>query len=328
MVIVTGSNISFQYGLETAWGTAVARDTAIGRIVSGNININNNPTRIRGAGAGRTPDATLYGPLDATFNFTQQFHDPQLLKLAIGPRTGSGTSGDPYVLTEASVMSSSGLPPFTLEKSSNSSSDEELALEGCVVNTCTLSFSNTSQPITLSMDGIGETSTDSTASTSYTEPSTTPWTDYQLTVAWGSSPTTIGRVVNGNVTISNNLITNRVTGSRFIQAPELGVLDYSFSLTVLMSETSYQTLKTSLYGGSTSPSTGVSDAKFATTDELKLTLSEGASSGDRNVTIHLDECVLNSVSEPVNGGSSLILVSFNGMAHKGKNNTPVQWWTA
>jgi hypothetical protein len=326
MVIVKNFNTSIMWKAESVYGTGVQPDTAVGRVNTANFNLNNNPIKVRNAGSGRNVNATLYGPFDASFSWDAELHDFDIFKLIVGPKAGSGTAGSHYTYTESNVVATSGIPFVTIEKGSNDTTDEDSTMVGCVVDTCTINFV-VGATAKYTMSGVGRTTTADTTAATYTEPSTLPWVFHQITVAWGATPTAIGRVNNGSITINNNLVKYRECGDRFIKQPEPGVRDYLFSLNVIMSETSYQTLRTSFYGASGAPVTGVTSAAFVTTDELKLTFSEGTASGNRNATVWLDECVIDNMSEPVNNGSGLVQVTFNGHAHLGKGNIPIEQWT-
>lgn len=327
MVVVKPFNYGGLYGLESTYGTAVTASTSIGRLQSVNVTVNNAPIKLRGLGSGPNVKDSLFGPLDVRFSWEQELHDADIFKLAVGPKTGAGTSGSPYVMTEASAVSTTQLPFFTFEGSSNDTTDEGVILEGCVIESfqCTFAMNATAR---VSFNGVAESMSNVSSSQTYTEATTKPFVFHQITVKWGATPTALGRVVSGQVGMNNNLVVYRGLGSRFIVQPELGLRDYTFTLTVYMSETSYETLRTSFYGGTSTPNTGVASAAFPTTDKLHILASEGSSTGNRNIQFQLDEAVIDSMSQPAAVGSGLVQVTFNGHAHKGISNQPVSYWTA
>lgn len=328
MVIVKNFNTSLQWKAEANYGTAVTPDTAIGRVNSATFNLNNNPIKVRNLGAGRDVVSSLYGPFDATWNFDAELHDFSIFKLVIGATVeGNGSTATPYKIPDAATVSTTGIPFFTLEKGSNDTTDEDTTLVSCVADTFTINFA-VGATAKYSMSGVAKTSTADTTAQAYTEPTTSPWVFHQINLAWGSVPTAIARVQNGSVTMNNNLVKYRELGDRFIKQPEPGIRDYTFSLNVIMSESSYQTLRTSFLGASGAPVTGITAAAFVLTDELKITFSEGSASTNRNATVWLDECVIDNMSEPVSNGNGLVQVSFNGHAHKSKGGYLINYWTA
>jgi hypothetical protein len=326
MVVTKPYQVGVQYALESTWGTAVVVDTPFGRVRSAAINFSNNKIPVQGAGAGRNKTNQLFGNFDVNWNVDQDLHVGTHLQLGVGKQSGSGTNGDPYDIDEQTTISSTTYLPFTLEVAGDNATDEGQIAEGCVCNQMVFDFA-VGATVKVRYSGVAETVTSVGTPVSFTEPTTLPFIASQITVDWGSSPTTIGRVTSGQVTINQNLVTNRTLGSRFINQPELGQTEYGFTLTVLMSDSSYETLRTSAYGGGAAPDTGISNSGFPVTDELHIDISEGSSSGDRTISIELDECVIDSVSQPVNAGNNLIQVTFTGTANKGKDAKPIKHYT-
>jgi hypothetical protein len=326
MVVVKPFNVGGLYAAESVYGTPVTASTAIGRLQNISLSLNNNPLKSRGLGAGRNVIVSSFGPLDCKWTFDQEFNDGEILKLAVGPRTGSGTAGSPYTLTEAVAVSTTDLPFFTLEQISNDTTYEGMIMSGCVADSLTLSFA-VGSAAKLSMSGVGYNVTSVAGTQAYTEVSTKPWVFHQITVKWGAGLSALGRVVSGSFTMDNKIVSYRSLGSRLINQPEVGLKDYTFSLVIYMSETSYQTLRTSLYGGGATPDLGIVSAAMPITDKMNILFSEGVSAGNRNLLVQLDECILDSLSEPVSLGSGIVQVTFSGHAHKGVSNQPVKYWT-
>lgn len=326
MVVVKPFNVGGLYGLESVYGTPVTASTSIGRLQNLSFTVNNNPIKSHGLGAGRNVTASSYGPLDCKWSFDQELNDGGVFALLVGPRTGSGTAGSPYLLTESTSVSTTDLPFFTFEQSSNDTTDDGIIMSGCVADTFTVNFA-LGAPAKLNATGVGYNVSNVSSGQAYTEVATKPWVFHQITVKWGASPTTIARVVSGTVSMTNNLVAYRSIGSRFISQPEPGLRDYTFSITVYMSESSYQTLRTSLYGGGATPDSGIISGTFPITDKMNVLFSEGGSAGNRNLLFQLAECVLDNISEPISVGSGIVQVTFSGHAHKGDGNVPVKYWT-
>ena len=133
----------FMYAGESAYGTLIARDTVHSRVQTFNPTEENNFSYERGLGEGLNVVKTYYGPYNcgATVNFN--VNDFDFLKYFVGPKTGAGSVGNPYLLTEATVgliNETNSLQSFSYEAANTSdTTDDVLLFEGCVGNGFALS---------------------------------------------------------------------------------------------------------------------------------------------------------------------------------------------
>lgn len=318
-------NSPVQIADESSYGTEATVDEPLGRVQEITCNFNNNPHVSWGAGAGRRPQSTSYGNVDCSWSFMTELHRANALKYAIGPQTGSGTAGSPYLFTEATAESE--LPSFTMESGHSDGTDVVDVLTGCVCESWTIS-GGISGPVTLRMSGKNKTFVTDTAITSYTEPTTDTFMAHQANVYWGTSPTLIGQIQSWAVTCNNGIAMEREAGTRFYVGYSLGRLQYSFTLTVLLTNDVYVTLRNAAYGQSSGPVSGVTSAQMDETNELRILISEGSSTGNRNIEIWLDPAFLSTVEKSFTLGDDLILATITGTSHGGKSNNPVRHWTA
>jgi hypothetical protein len=250
-------NTALQYGTESTWGTEVATTTAIGKVTNFTPIRNNNLVQIRAVGAGRNVIHTLWGPYDSGGSIQVELHDFDFLKHWIGPKSGSGTSGSPYVITESAIIgttTSTDIVPFSLEVGSEEgASDAVNTYVGCTGNDLSLTCSQGS-PVSGTFNFISKTHVPSAVATAYTEPSTPPWMYQQVTYKYGTTPGAIAKVQSWTITTSNNLFTYR-DNSRFIEQPEPGFRDYGWTMALIATDLNKIAFENAADGGSSGPVT-------------------------------------------------------------------------
>lgn len=325
MVTYPTTITAIQYATESTYGTEQAPNTAIGRVQSFTPTINNNTYRGRASGAGRLVQQLLYGTLNITWTLQYEAHDWDFLKYAVGPKTGNGNDEAPYVLTQGTDYGVNDIDSFSMEVSTDRSTDDNDTYLGCTIDGFTIS-SAIGQPVVINVRGRSRDVTSSTTATSYTEPTTKTWMWHQGTWYWGQTPSSVGRVQSFQINYENDPAVYADSG-RFISIPTAGGVDITFQITVIMTETIATTLRDDLYGSSNNPVTGVSDAAFNTNNEFHLILTEGASVGNRTVNLKLDQCSLDTMTKPITLGGGLVQATFTGTAKTGLSSVPVEWYT-
>lgn len=322
-------NTALQYGSESTYGTEVATTNAIGKVTNFTPTRNNNLLPLRNVGSGRNVTQSLWGPYDSGGTIDAQLHDFDFLKYWIGPKSGAGTSGNPYVLTESAIIgttSSTDILPFSLEVGAEEGATDAVnTYVGCVGNTFTLNGS-IGNPITGNFVFIAKTHVPSTTATAYTEPSTPPWMYQQITYKYGTGLTAIAKVQSWSITMTNNLFTYR-DSSRFIEKPEPGMRDYTWTMTVLASDANKTAFEEAADGSSTGPVSGQTTAYYQESEGFQVLMQEGTNSGQRQAQIKLANCWIDNVSKPVPVGNELTLLTITGGARSALNNNFVTWWT-
>jgi len=318
-----------QYGGETTYGTEAATTQEIGKVTNFTPTNNNNLIYSRGMGEGRDVSNTMWGNYDCGGSVEWEVHDFAFLKHWIGPQSGAGSDGDPYLLTEDDIVgvTTNDIQAFSLEANyQNTSSDDTDTYTGCVGNSFTLNGSIGSV-LTCSADFVAQKVTSSTTGTVYTPVTTNPWIMVQSTIKWGSAPTTVAGIQSFSISYANNLIVNRSATSRFISIPVAGLRDYKFTLLVKMESAIATTLRDDFYGQSNIPIAGTADANPTANLEFKIEFTEGSSSADRNAYVWLDQCSIDDIGKPVAIGGELVVLEVSGTAKTGRSNAPISWWT-
>lgn len=319
------------YADETTFGTAVSRDTVLSRLQSISVSENNNMIYERGLGEGINIVKSYYGPYDCDFSGNLNVNDFDFFQFFVGPKSGSGTSGTPYVLTEATVGligETNALDSFTLEviNTTESTNDGKL-LSGCVGNEFSLSGS-INNPLTASFNGFAQKALSTTTATSYTPSTINSYMMNGGVFKWGSSPSTLPGVRSFTLNYTNGMDKNmfRNTDSRLIEKPVLGAgRTYTGSLTVRLTQSLAATIYTSFYG-QTHTSGPIDDGTSIATPNLEFEID--LANGSRGATIALDQCSINDITNDHDIGGGLREMTFNFTAQAGKNNTPIKWWNS
>lgn len=311
----------------TAYGNGDQPTTAVGKIQSFSPNKSNNYFKSRGIGSGRTVNSTLFGNFDVGFSLSWLVHDFQFLVHAVGDVSGNGFTATPYQLNQREQVDYTGanvIRSFAFSVATNSTSDVDDVYAGCVINDFTLSAS-VGTLLNCSANVIAQSVTSDTTAATYTPVTANPWSFQQGTFQWGSGPATVVYVQSFSVTYNNNLQTFRALGSREIQKPEPGVLDITFSITVMLDSAMLTTLRDDFYGQANSPHAGITDAGPEADLEIALNFLRDANYG---ASIDLDDCALDTMSDPVNVGGGIRQVTFTGHAKSGKGGIFGEWWTS
>lgn len=322
---------AIQFGGQTsAYETEAATTEELkGKILSFTSINENSLIKERGLGDGRNVTNTLYGPYNCGGSIVWHPAAFDFLKYWIGPMTGAGTAGDPYLLTEDNIvgLTTDDIQVFSLEVNiPKGTTDDVDTYIGCVGNSFSISGS-IGGPVTVSADFLARHVVSSTSGTAYTPTTTNPWMMHQGTWKWGSSPTAFTGLQSFNINYSNNLIDERDSNSRFRQQPIADGRDYNFSITVITTASINTTLRDDFYGQADTPIAGVVSASPTPNLEFEVVLSEGSSSTNRNATIWLDNAAVDSIGKPVSLGGELVIYTISGHAKSGRSSTPIKWWT-
>lgn len=319
-----------QYGGEAVYGTEVATPTEIGRVLRFTPTNENNMIYSRGLGEGRNVQNAVYGMYNCGGELEWEVHDFAFLKHWIGPQSGSGNAGSHYVLTESAIVGvsdSASIQSFSMEVNhQNLTVDDTDTYVGCVGDTFTLS-GRIGTKLMANATLVAQKVISSTTGTAYTPTTTNPWIMAQGTWKWGAAPTTVAGVQAFTISYANGLIPNPSIDSRFYGIPVAGLRDYNFTILVKMEAAIATTLRDNFYGQANSPITPTSSASPTADLELEIILTEGSSSTNRNATIWLDDCSIDSIGKPIALGDELVLLEVNGTAKSGRGGVPIEWWT-
>ena len=329
---------------ETAFasGGVEADAVSIGQVTNFSSTRTDAVQRMLGIGEGRNETHYSYGNVDISgtmdWNVLSQMNSTigslSLFKYAIGKSQGSGTTADPYEIVELDEIgySASNIYTFAIWAQNEGGATDDVDLfEGCTIKSFSLNATQ-GDLLKASMDWVGKKVTSSTSiSTAYSAPTDNIWTFTQGNLKWGATPSSISLVTSFSLTYSNNLMTYRAIGDRFIQQPEMGKRTYDFTITCKMTDTIATTLRDDLYGQANSFVAGSDPSELTANDELWLEFEEGDSSGDKRMRVELDQCALTTMSKPISVGSGLVEVTFTGFAKSGKadggDTVFMRYWT-
>ena len=321
-----------QYGSESsAYGTEASSYTELGRVQSSDITPTNGLIYDRGLGEGINASNTYYGPFTATGSVSFDVVSFDFLKHWIGAKSGAGTSGDHYILTEATYVDVSGatsLVPFSFERMNPEESTDSVEFAtGCVGTEFTLSGSIGSK-LTCDASFVAQKTGFRTSGETYTPITDPAFIMLNGTWKWGATPSALSGVRSFNISYNNGLIIDtRSIDSRFISKPKLGQRVYTFETSIIMSSDLSSTIINDFYGyesgGVYSPEDGSTSISPTSSLEFKVELVNGSN----YAYLQLDECAIDEISKPSNLGGGLVLLTFKGTAREGKGNVPIEWWS-
>ena len=320
-----------QYGSESsAYGTEATSYNELSRVTAFNLTSANGNIYSRGLGEGINAVTTTYGPFDASGNVSFAVADFSFLQHWVGARSGAGTSGDHYKLTEATYVAVSGatsLVPFSIERfnEEEATDSSEFAL-GCVGTSFTLNGEMNSK-LSCEAEFIGQKTGYRASGESYTPVTTTSFVMLNGTWKWGATPTAISGVRSFSISYDNGLITDtRSIESRFINTPKLGERVYTAEVSIIMTSVLATTIINDFYGyesaGVYTPEDGSNSISPTSGLEFKIELVNGSN----YAYLQLDECAIDEISKPSDIGGGLSLLTFKLTSREGKGNVPIEWW--
>ena len=330
-MVLNQQNVKIMYGPQTsAYETAGTRTTVLGRVQSFSASPTENLIYDYGVGEGFNSVSTLLSTMDVTGNvqFNPTADGLDFLKHWIGVKSGAGTSGDPYTLTEDDVvgLTSSDIQVFTLEVANDTESTDSVDLYvGCVGTDFTIT-GEIGQKVVIDANFVARHPQYGTTATSYSTVTTPAFIVVGGTYSFGSSPTSLSGVRSFSWTYTGNYSPgdDRALDSRFISIPVLKQRQYDWSLTMSMSQAIASTWKTYFFGASGQPLDGSTTSTPTADLEFKIELTNGS----ENALFWLDQCNVLTMSEPISVGGGRVILTVNGRSRLGRSNAPISYWTA
>lgn len=331
----TGVNTYVLAAEDTAFGTPATPDGATDywdKVTGGSYNIVNNFVRSQGIGEGRNATAALPMGLDVTGTLDWQVTDPDNLKYCIiGTRSGSGTEGAPYEVTQVDRLGydSGEVATLTLEIGSVETAADVITFDGVAIQNWTLT-AEVGNPITCSADWVARSFVTSTSAESYTAPTNRPFCFVDSSITIGSD--VAGKVQTVTITGANNLGIYRGLGSRLIALPVCGVCRYDITISIrahfddTASTLSGVEARALAFDGTTT-ATAPLDSQDFTAQTLNFQLQEGTGSGDREVDFNFSNFYVESVSPAIEVEGGVYLYTVTGFALGGTSDKPLSWFT-
>ena len=316
-----------QYAGETAYGTEGSSYNELARVQSCNMESENSFIYDYGVGEGLNSSNTYYGPFRTRGDISYSIVDFDFLKHWVGPKSGSGTAGDPYVLTEATSINvnTSSLQPFSIERYNDTESTASTDyMTGCVGTNFTISGSIGTK-VECQASFFGQKSAYRTTGETYTPVTDPAFIMLNGSWKWGATPTALAgvREFTLSMTTKTNPDDTRSVESRFIGMPVIGIREYKFTVGIIMASALSTTIITDFYGGGLVPNTGSTSVSPTADLEFEVALVNG----NKYATLWLDQCSIDKISKPTDLGGGIVLLTFEGTARLGKGNTPIKWWT-
>ena len=327
---------SVRYDDETSYGSGgVSGDAlSLGRVTNVNPNTSDNKGRHLGVGEGRNDASYTYGTVGITFSVEWEIlsmgtgparsNSLDFLKYGIGGVSGSGTEGAPYLITESNYYgytAATNVLTFALwVQSEGGAVDDSDLYEGCFIENFTLSSAiDTALRATANCRAKKVTSA-ATIADAYVKDTNPPLVFQQGSFKWGQTPSAVALVQSFNLNVNLNPKKSGAFNSRFIEAITTGRRQYDWSVTLRMTDTIATTLRDDFYGQANSFIAGTVDAEVAADNEIELLFSEGSTTGDRIISIVLDQCTILGMGKSVQVGSGFVDVTFNGWSKGAKSN--------
>lgn len=315
-------------GQTSAYATAATVNTELGRVQNVRPSDANGHIYDYGLGEGLNPSNTYLGPYTSGFEIEFNPTDFDFLKHWVGPKTGAGTSGDPYILTEATdiALATTSLQPFTMEAANvYESTDTADQYIGCVGSSFTLSGEIGSK-VSCSASAVARSSTQSQTATSYTPVTDSAFIVLNGTYKWGATPSALSGVRRFSITMTNNLIVDtRSLDNRFIDMPVIGIRVYNFEIDIIMTSSLYSTIVTNFYGQT--PSSGPVDGSSSVSPTANLEFKVELVNGGNYANLWLDNCSIDEISKPQSLGGGVVVMSVRGTSRGGRSSVPITWWS-
>lgn len=319
-----------QYGAESsAYGTETGSYTEAIRVQSINIESDNGFIHDIGIGEGLNASNTYYGPFDSSGSINLNLTDFDLLKHWIGPKSGAGTVGDPWILTEAEYLStsSSNLQPFSIEVKNDDAEDSISANVGlgCTGSSFGLTC-DIGERLKFNGDFVAQKSGFRSTGETYVPNTESSFIMINGTFKYGTSPVALPGIQSLSLNYDNKLVLDtREIDNRFLGIPKLGApREYKGSVSIKMNNALKTTIINGFYGNLTTGLYTPNIADVSPTDsvEFEVTLY----SKTKVCVIQLDNVVIDKLVNSVSLGGGLVLLSFEFTARESKGNEFVKWW--
>lgn len=290
------------YGVESSFGSEQTVSAYFGRYTNSSFTASNNLIEDYDAGDRDVQNLHL-GPFSGRGSVNFDLIDFAIFQYILGARTGSGTSGDPYVYTQGDSLSS-----LTIEVGFDGSTDTNWTFIGCKCNSCSISFRR-GEPIRVRTEWYYQTEKEDTTLVSYTAPTTMPFTYLQGSFERNNS--SIGKLQNGTITINNNLINDEDCFSRLVDDIVVGRFKVSFELTLKVDSALSTTVWSDFYGQAVASGPITSGTGILTGATFDLELDNG---DVRDVTIALGTATISDMTRPHDLGDGMAMMTITGIA--------------
>jgi len=325
------------YASETFFGVGGVLSVAnhCGKVQNISLNMANNLINSVGLGEGINFNLSQLGQFDVNGSFTTKPTDFNYLLYGIGNvLAGSGTTAAPYKFPESPQISYTGagyIPTAKLRIGSKGISNHQTKdISGITYDSWSLS-GNIGQELMSTVNFTGKTVSRGTSIDTYLPIADRTYVFNAGSVVWGASDAL--NIVSFDVTCNLNPYYPVELNTRYKKQPVLGLREYTWSITLNMyfddtvSTMSATKLISEFFQGTDAPK----DSGALTGDDLVITISEGAVSGDKVAIIQLENSFINDWSETPSLDGNIVQITINGISWGGKTETlvkyPIKWYT-
>lgn len=292
-------------GEETTWGTATASPNRDAGLLISDISdpLTREITETTGISAIETQKLTS-GMVDVGLSISGDIQSGRMLYFTFGTVAHAQTTSDwkhTYTINDDP-------PSFTGERGNNSSTDTVLTHTGLLVESCELGIA-LNENLKISIDAKGKTTIPSTSASSAVISSLPVFPHALCTVKIAGTAAT--EVQNASIKINKIVERSGGISSNEYQQGHATEMKFEFDATLGFSDDTYQKIFLGGMSGSSALITTSDPAGF----EFELSATNGVTlgSGRREISVILDNCILNNFNEVTSvGGLTFIELSGNG----------------
>ena len=254
--------------------------------------------------------------------------------------SGTGVVATPYEAAERNEIgyTATYCPTLTIQiGKATESTDDVITVNGAVITSWEIS-GKVGELITYSCDFQARTAISSTTVTAYTAPSDDPFNFVEATAYLnGATRTaTVLKCQSFNVKGANEFAFSNELSTRVPVQPVLKSRKYDFTLEVLMTTDATATvldaqeLRAKILSSTNTFSNSPTPTECG---DLNILISEGAANADKVMSIELENCYFDSISEPIDIGNGTCTMTINGFALQGSTDgsvatdfVPFRWY--
>lgn len=306
MTSIHSKQITLLVGIESTYGTEVQATDDLGLIQSFSPTDKRTHTKIFTTGSRETQEIVA-GFVDLDFEISLFLQHGRPLQYLLGTLAHAQTSSD-WKHSITAVPTS--IPSFSMEYSSNATSDYVFQYAGCKISQGTISLEKEGI-LTCSLTGKAKTVDTSDTAAETAVVSALPVLHYkQSTLSAGAagSETSVGAIQGFNLNFNNTPVIANTNTSVLLQDIQESNFEITYDFTMLFENlTEYQRF----LGTTSSTSPQTSPTPFSTIFNVHNGINLG--SGRREFYAQLSNCQYEEVGTPVNVGE-IIVASFKGNA--------------
>lgn len=330
--LYTGVNSYVIFAEDTAWGTpgTPASGAYVDIVESIQFDLKNNRGRGSGLGDGLVETFTWNGPLDISGTISGPFSNAAFIQYpCLGYVTGTGIEADHFDVNQSTRIGygATDTPSLTLEIGSveGVGNDDIVTLNGVVFTGYTLAAS-VGETVKYNYEFKARNVITSTTPEVISNTTLAPFTFVDGTLTLGG--TAIEHVQSFEIRGANEIVLGNQLGTRIPIIAVATKRAWDFTITVIHSNgdnidgVELRELVLGAAAATTFQTSGTPDQA----GDIILTFSKGAVTADEQMTLKLDSCYFESISEPVEVADGKIVLTIEGYALDALSSVPFEFW--